>query len=189
MWQPLRSSDYSNQLWDIYCVDAISTGSPTTQRSVTSEWRRIWNMVGCSVMVAELKMALGSSYHDRINGLWTETVTHCRCRDQTPTAVLAMLMIQCLTYSHRFHTETLILMKHWVCWPHAYGNTETWLCVCVCGVLPLPLPLHLRACLCHRAAVLPSVLAENQVLNALWLGSQLIPCSPTNSLSLRPLYA
>lgn len=69
-------------------------------------------MVGCSVMVAELKMALGSSYHDRINGLWTETVTHCRCRDQTPTAVLAMLMIQCLTYSHRFHTETLILMKH-----------------------------------------------------------------------------
>lgn len=92
------------------------------------------------------------------------------------------LTIQCLMFSHRFLREILILMKHWVSWLRAWGNTEARLCVC--SVLPLPLPLRLCACLCHRAAIRPSVLAENQVLNALWLGFQLIPCSPA-SIALR----
>lgn len=49
----------------------------------------------------------------------------------------------------------------------------------VCGVvlLLLPLLLSLLAYLCHRAAILPSVLPQNQVLDALWLGSRLFLCS------------
>lgn len=54
----------------------------------------------------------------------------------------------------------------------AEGNTETR----ICGVLPLPLPLV--------RAIAPSVLAENQVLNALRLGFQLIPVFPRP----RPLF-
>lgn len=40
--------------------------------------------------VAELKISFTTSYHDKINGLWTGTVTHCRYRDYPPAAVLAM---------------------------------------------------------------------------------------------------
>lgn len=64
--------------------------------------------------------------------------------------------------------ETLILIRTL----EYFGQTsETPLTVsvfvCMRGAQRLPLPLWLCACPYHHAAILPSVLAENQVPNAL----------------------
>lgn len=136
-------------------------------------------------MVAELKIALRSSFHDRINSL----------TDSLPVPWLDASSCFGNAYDPMSHGHSQVLYRLEGLWNIEFvGHTPTGTlrhdCVraCMCGVLPLPLPLHLHACLCHRAAVLPSVLAENQVLNALWLGSQLIPCSPASvSLSVATL--
>ncbi len=152
---------------DIGCVDAIGTRSPTTQRSVTFGWRRIWKTVGWAWWSLNLKISFTSTHHDKMDGLWTGTVTHCQRCDKLPTDVLATSQdptshVQPQVSYRDFNpyaTLSLLAMRlreHWA--------TEmcvcmcVCLCVCLCGVLPLPRPLCLRACSCHRAAILPSVL-------------------------------
>lgn len=88
-------------------------------------------------------------------------------------------------FSHRFLREILILMKHWVSWPHAWGNTETglWACVCVCECCSASSTSSLSLCIfvpwCCNSAICPSW-ESGAVCFVTWL--------PSLNLSPRPVY-
>ena len=109
--------NYSNQLWD-----AVGTGKRYNSWGLRRLGRRrILQHGGLSVMLAALKIKKKTLSHRHIVvAACGQSVTHCRRRDSPPRQLFwPCFMIRRLMFCRRFHTETLILMKHWVRWPCA----------------------------------------------------------------------
>ena len=175
MSKPLQSWNYSYQLW---------TPSAQKVRQLRGLWRLVvggfgtWWAKRDGRWIGNLFHIVRSGQNERpvdrnCDSLPVPWLARGSCFGKVWWSNVSFADVLCSVLWRDFNPcETLSfldtrLSEHW----------DVCVYVCVCGVLILPLPLCPLAYLCHHATILPSVLVENQVLNALRLGLQLIPCS------------